>query len=208
MLSPENPWNKGRHVGQKKPFTVDQIQQITRVLEFAKRFDELCLFCLGIDTMLRGSDLLSLKVADVMDANRHPKTELRYRQKKNDHGVYAAILPYTRSTVSCHVANSDLGPNDYLFSARNQHHIRHLSTSYLRRLVKRWAKEIGLDPTDYSGHSLRRSKAVYLFEQGVHPARLRLLLGHKSLESTQAYLGIDQHDALRLARQFDCFRSS
>jgi len=60
------PWNKGMVVGQMRPFTKTQIQSITRTLEEKKSFRDLCLFCLGIDTMLRSSDLVDVKAEDVI----------------------------------------------------------------------------------------------------------------------------------------------
>ena len=201
-----SPWNKSKAVGQKRPFTLEQIALITRHLEFGKQFRNLCLFCLGIDTMLRSSDLVQIRVSDLMDVNGHPKSEILWRQTKTKNTVHIALSPYAISTVCCHVASNKLRPSDFLFTAERGDGLRPLSTNFLRRLVKQWAVKIGLDPEEYAGHSLRRSKPAFMYQQGVQPASLRLLLGQKSLESTQAYLGIDHNDALRLARQYDCFR--
>ena len=81
-----------------------------------------------------------------------------------------------------------------------------ISTSYLRRLVKRWAERLELDPENYSSHSLRRSKPAAMYAAGVRPETLRLLLGHASIVSTQEYLGIEKHQALSAAREFDVFK--
>lgn len=206
MPSSNPPWNKSKSVGQKRPFTLEQISLIARHLEFSKQLRDLCLFCLGIDTMLRSSDLVQFRVSDLMDANGHPKSEILWRQTKTKNTVHIALSPYAISTICCHVASNNLQPNDFLFTARRSDGSRPISTNSLRRLVKKWAVEIGLDPEKYAGHSLRRSKPAFMYQRGVQPASLRLLLGQKSLESTQVYLGIDQNDALSLARKYDCFR--
>ena len=208
MTKPQIPWNKDRAVGQKCPFTKENIWAITRNLEEQKQFRDLCLFCLGIDTMLRSSDLVRLKVLDVTHSNGHTKSEFTWSQKKTGSPVVSAITPYAQSAVSCHIASNGLKFDDYLFTAKRGDGSKPLTPGYLRRLVKKWAKQIGLDPTDYAGHSLRRSKPSHLYAQGVRPEMLRLLLGHKSLQSTQVYLGIDQRDALDLARKYDCFKES
>lgn len=200
------PWNKDRAVGQKRPFSRDQIGQLTTLLERAGRFQELALFCLGIDTMLRGSDLVRLRVSDVMYRDRLPKAEFTWNQQKTGKSVVTAITPFSQTVLRVYVARHDLGPGAYLFSARRGDGSTPITTNYFRRLVKKWAEELGLDPTDYSGHSLRRSKPSHLYAEGVRPEMLRLLLGHQSLQSTQAYLGIDQSEALALARKFDCFK--
>ena len=63
------PWNKGKTVGQKAPFKVKvKIKDIWALrvrLQMENRVRELALFNLGIDSKLRGCDLVSLKVRNV-----------------------------------------------------------------------------------------------------------------------------------------------
>jgi hypothetical protein len=63
--SHREPWNKGKIVGQKAPFKVKDIWALRVHLQIDKRVRELSLFNLGIDSKLRGCDLVSLKVRDV-----------------------------------------------------------------------------------------------------------------------------------------------
>ena len=202
------PWNKDRAIGQKRPFTPEEIHRLTAMLEQAGRFKELTLFCLGIDTMLRGSDLVRLRFSDVMHWDRQPKSDFTSSQKKTGKTVVTAITPYCQGVLRTYVDRYALSGHDLLFTADRGDRQKPITTNYLRRLVKKWAEDLGRDPADYSSHSLRRSKPSHLYAQGVRPEMLRLLLGHKSLQSTQAYLGIDQNEALALARKFDCFKES
>ncbi|SNZ20070.1 tyrosine-type recombinase/integrase [Cohaesibacter gelatinilyticus] len=201
-----HPWNKDRAVGQKRPFTQDQIRQLANLLKDAERQRELTLFCLGIDTMLRSSDLVRLRVRDLIDQNGQPKPDFSSSQQKTGAAVVSVITPFSQAALRTWIEVGNLSRRDYLFTSRSGDGSKPITTNFLRRLVKKWAAELGLDPTDYSGHSLRRSKPSHLYAQGVRPEMLRLLLGHKSLQSTQAYLGIDQNEALALARKFDCFK--
>ena len=59
------PWNKGKIVGQKAPFKVEDIWALRVRLQMENRVRELALFNLRIDSKLRGCDLVSLKVRDV-----------------------------------------------------------------------------------------------------------------------------------------------
>jgi hypothetical protein len=59
------PWNKGKIVGQKAPFKVKDIWALRVRLQMEDRVRELALFNLGIESKLRGCDLVSLKVTDV-----------------------------------------------------------------------------------------------------------------------------------------------
>jgi site-specific recombinase XerC len=59
------PWNKGKIVGQKAPFKLKDIWALRVRLQMENRVRELALFNLGIDSKLRGCDLVTLKVCDV-----------------------------------------------------------------------------------------------------------------------------------------------
>ena len=59
------PWNKGKIVGQKSPLKLKDIWALRVRLQMAHRIRELALFNLGIDSKLRGCDLVKLKVRDV-----------------------------------------------------------------------------------------------------------------------------------------------
>ncbi len=58
-------WNKGKRVGQKKAFKLEDIWHIRIRLELEERIFELALFNLAIDSKLRAYDLRNLKVQDV-----------------------------------------------------------------------------------------------------------------------------------------------
>jgi len=62
---------------------------------------------------------------------------------------------------------------------------------------------IGLDPTLYGTHSLRRTKVALIYRRTGNLRAVLLLLGHTKLESTVRYLGIEVDDALVLAEQTD-----
>jgi hypothetical protein len=51
-----SPWNKGKSVGQKAPFSPRDVQTIKQILANEGNLRDLALFSMGIDTMLRGVD--------------------------------------------------------------------------------------------------------------------------------------------------------
>ena len=59
------PWNKGKIVGQKRPFKLQEVWAIRIRLQLASRTRDLALFDLAIDSKLRGCDLVALRVSDV-----------------------------------------------------------------------------------------------------------------------------------------------
>jgi integrase len=69
--------------------------------------------------------------------------------------------------------------------------------------VDSWIASIGLDPSAYGTHSLRRTKATLIYRRTGNIRAVQLLLGHAKLESTVRYLGIEVEDALAIAGQVD-----
>jgi hypothetical protein len=59
------PWNKGKIVGQKAPFNLKEIWALRVRLQNERRVRELALCNPGIDSKLRGCDLVTLKVRDI-----------------------------------------------------------------------------------------------------------------------------------------------
>ena len=62
---------------------------------------------------------------------------------------------------------------------------------------------IGLDPSLYGTHSLRRTKATLIYRRTGNLRAVQLLLGHAKVESTVRYLGIEVDDALAIAEQIE-----
>jgi hypothetical protein len=59
------PWNKGKLTGAKPPLSPKHVWAVRTRLQLLKRFRDLALFNLAIDSKLRGCDLVGLKIADV-----------------------------------------------------------------------------------------------------------------------------------------------
>jgi integrase len=78
-----------------------------------------------------------------------------------------------------------------------------ITTRQYARLVATWIASIGLDPSVFGTHSLRRTKATLIYRRTGNLRAVQLLLGHQKIESTVRYLGIEVDDALAIAEQVD-----
>ncbi len=74
----------------KKPLSEKQIKSLRKLIE-GKPLHEL-LLNLSVDLMLRGSDLLNLKVADVVSESGNIKTEVKVKQKKTGKTTHSQCL--------------------------------------------------------------------------------------------------------------------
>jgi hypothetical protein len=74
----QEPWNKGKLVGQKFSLKLQEIWAIRTRLQMDSKYRDLALFNLAIDSKLRACDLLNLRVCDVSSGGR--ATGLRLAQ--------------------------------------------------------------------------------------------------------------------------------
>lgn len=195
------PWNKGKFVGQKAPLKLKQIWAIRIRLQFAHRTRDLALFNLAIDSKLRGCDLVSLRVGDIVLGNRVLPRAI-VMQQKTHRPVQFEITEQTRTSVSEGIALAHLSHNQYLFPSRVSTS-PHLSTRQYARIVEAWIESIGLEPAAYGTHTMRRTKATLIYRRTKNLRAVQQLLGHTKLESTVRYLGIEVDDALEIAEQTD-----
>ncbi len=205
MLAPtvvsgrRDPWNKGKLVGQKAPLKLRDIWAIRVRLELADRKRELALFNLAIDSKLRGCDLVQLRVRDVAHGDRIAARTI-VMQQKTQRPVQFEITEPTRKSVFAWIRHAALTAEDYLFPSRMRLS-PHLSTRQYARIVEAWVTGIGLDAAAYGTHAMRRTKASLIYRRTKSLRAVQLLLGHRKLESTVRYLGIEVDDALEMAEQ-------
>jgi integrase len=96
------------------------------------------------------------------------------------------------------VSGPDMRGCCHLFPSRF-HASPHLSTRQYARLVRDWVSAIGLDPSGYGTHSLRRTKAAQIYRKTGNLGGVQLLLGHPKVYSTVGFLGFVLEYALRIA---------
>src|SRR5580658_8483968 len=169
------PWNKGKLVGQKTSLKLKEIWAIRVRLQVFSRKRELALFDLGIDSKLRACDLLKLKVRDLCHGERVGARAIVVQQKTS-RPLQFEITESTRTALAEWIRLSGLAPDDFLFPSR-VHASPHLSTRQYARIVDAWGEEIGLDPTAYGTHSIRRTKATLIYRRTKNLRAVQLLLG-------------------------------
>jgi integrase len=198
---PRAPWNKGKIIGSKPPLRTKNVWSIRTKLQVDGRFRDLALFNVAIDSKLRGCDVVALKIEDIAP---HGTTLDRatVRQRKTGQPVRFELTEQSRESIDAYIKANERRHGDYLFPSR-RFPGRNMTTRQYARLVSRWIASIGLDPRFYGTHSLRRTKATLIYRRTGNLRAVQLLLGHRKIESTVRYLGIEVDDALAIAEQVD-----
>jgi integrase len=197
------PWNKGKLIGQKTPLKLKEIWAIRIRLQLAHRARDLALFNLGIDSKLRGCDLVGLRVCDIAQGGRVASRAI-VTQRKTKRPVQFELTEQTREAVQAWIAQPKLTGDQFLFPSR-LHGSPHLSTRQYAKIVDAWVSSIGHDPNEYGTHTMRRTKATLIYRRTKNLRAVQLLLGHTKLESTVRYLGIEVDDALETAEQTEVY---
>ncbi len=196
------PWNKGKLIGAKPPLRPKHVWSIRTKLQIEGRRRNLALFNLAIDSKLRGCDVVSIRVEDIAPRG-YAVDRATVRQKKTGHPpVRFEITEQTRQALDDYMKATGKQPGQFLFTGRRGAD-RCLTTRQYARLVSEWIASIGLDPTLFGTHSLRRTKATLIYKRTGNLRAVQLLLGHTKIKSTVRYLGIEVDDALEIAEQVD-----
>ena len=195
-----NP-RKGKQVGPKRPFTSGHVWETRQYLKLKGRIRDLALFNLGIDSKLRACDLLDIQVSDISSGTTVFQ-QATIVQKKTEVPVTFEIGEATRMSVQAWIEKAKLASGDFLWRSRNGKS-RRLSMSQYSRIIKQFAKVVGADPTTYATHSIRRTKVTLIYRKTQNLRVCQLLLGHKKIENTVRYLGLELDDALKISRDID-----
>ena len=194
-------WNKGRLVGQKRPLLPKQVWAIRARLELAGNLRDLALFNVAIDSKLRGCDLVTLRVTDLLRDERI-RERVSVVQSKTHKPVQFELSENTRETVTNWIMSPEMIGCQFLFPSRF-HDRPHISTRQYGRLVRDWVISIGLEPSGYGTHSMRRTKVAEIYRKTGNLRAVQLLLGHTKVDSTVRYLGVELEDALSIAERID-----
>ena len=123
-------------------------------------------------------------------------------QQKTKQPVQFEITKQTRESLSNWIDIKSLAYDDFLFQSSFDKS-NHISTRQYARILNNWISSIGLNPHEYGTHSIRRTKASLIYKRTKNLRAIQLLLGHRNLESTVRYLGIEVDDALEMAENTD-----
>ena len=151
---------------------------------------------LGFSAALRGSEIRNLMVKDLLNQCDKGVTVIIRRSKTDQEGRGQRIPIPEGNTIKPleHLRrwlNFSKIEKGYLFQTLLKGGIpsgKPVDSGEVARIIKLYTKRIGLNPNDYSGHSLR---AGFVTSAAVHHARIDKIMEvtrHKSAESVMKYI--------------------
>lgn len=190
-------WNKGKAVGKKKPLSEDQINHLKSYLLNQNNLRDLALFMFQLETVLRSSDVIKLKVEDITDFNNRVLSEINIIQektKKKVKKVHIVVLSEgTTRIMEEYIKHTNKSYKDWLFDGYKGKQLGYGAHWYI---WKGWCKILGVDPKAYATHSGRRTVPTILWEKTKDPKMLMEILGHSDMKSTTTYVGMDKKEAI------------
>lgn len=201
VVPSKRAWIRGRVIGQKRPLLPKHVWAIRVRLELANAIRDLALFNMTIDSKLRGCDLVKLKAADVY-ASGAIKERTSILQSKTKTPVRFEITEGTRKSLLDWIRHPLMPGHNFLWPGRF-HDRPHISTRQYARMLKGWVISIGLEPSAYGTHSMRRTKVAPIYKKTGNLSAVQLLLGHTKMDSTVRYLGVDLEDALAISENVE-----
>jgi len=186
----------------KRPLPIQDFRAIKAHLEKHGPLRNLALFLAGIDTVLRQSDLLKLKVEDVTDHTGAIADHFRIKQKKTSRTVSVALSDATKQALREWVEHSGKEGGDYLWTALKGAHGGPISRMQHLRILKGWIRTCTrLDPKFYATHSIRKARPRFMYDEGAPLTAIRNITGHRDIGVTSAYIGVDEDETLDISAQ-------
>lgn len=164
---------------------IKEVADIQKLVNATHGRDQL-LVRIGLNSSLRISDILALKVGDVRNQTRYITKEQKTGKRK-EIKWNAAV-----QSAATELVPEDAQDGDWLFPSKRDAS-KALDRTNANRLLKAAAKRSGIDKRYNIGtHSLRKTFAYHRYINGMELPLIMKMLNHSNFNETLAYLGIDQ----------------
>ena len=181
---------------------INSIRRIKGNLKEHKNPRDLLLFVLGINTGLRISDILPLKLKDVQDKKGDPKDYIYLTEQKTHKQRKIILNSEVKKALQIFFTRSKIYDLDtYLFTSEKNDKNRPLSKVRAWQLMNEWCREVGILER-IGTHTLRKTLGYQMRKSGIAIEVIQRMLGHSSVRTTTRYIGIDQEELEQVANGF------
>lgn len=146
------------------------------------------MFTFGINIGLRISDIVPLKVKDVLNKTHIIVREKKTQHTRSQHKVNRFMIPAKlREEIEDYTRN--MNPDDYLFASKKGGHIS--TTQAYRSLIK--ASE-ALGREDIGTHTMRKTFGYFYYRKTKDLTFLQEIFNHSAPSITKRYIGITREE--------------
>lgn len=172
---------KGKNVQPIR--SLDDIQKMKDCLLRYCSYRDYFLFCFGIKTGLRISDILPLKVEDISD-----KTQIQITERKT--GKFRTIFVDESLKQEIDKYTSPMSPGELLFPSRKGN--GYITSTQAYRTIQKAAEIACIEHT--ATRSLRKTYGYHHFKEHKDLGFLQEFFSHSSPSITKRYIGLKQDE--------------
>ena len=193
---------KGVKQNGKKPLLINDLKKIVNVIDEEKKSEikiirDRSIILLGFGGAFRRNELVSLDYDDLEFVNEGLKINIK-KSKTDQFGEGSVkALPYFENQKYCPVKSiqewlkiSEIKSGSLFrkFYKGMTLSNNRLSDQSVALLIKYYLNKVGIDNSNYSGHSLRSGFATSAAEAGAEERSIMNMTGHKSTEMVRRYI--------------------
>ena len=172
------------------------IKQINSMKRYLKKHSErdYVLFVFGINTGLKISEILDIKVGDIWGNEGFLKEFflLPYKECRNAKEVY--LNHKVRKAVLQFIQSNHLNSDDYLFQSTKTQ--KPITRQQAYRIIHQAAEAVGIQGK-IGTNSMRKTFGFHAYKRGVAIALLQKHFNHSTSSETLKYLGISRDEKIR-----------
>ena len=172
-----------------------KIKRIKKMLLEDKKYRELALFKLGLNSALRVSDLLRLRWRDVFDENGRYKAQVSLKEKKTGKTKGFPLEKETKKYLDkIREEGFVYDEAEYVFKSHSNRNLTgHWSRQYVYDFLNSYARRAHVKGR-IGSHTMRKSFGYHAYQKGVSIEKLQKIFNHSSKRQTLDYIGITQEE--------------
>ena len=183
-----------------------KIAQVKNLLRGQKRFRDLLLFVVGINTALRISDLLQLQISHFVDEQKGIKHRFWIKERKRGKRHEVVVNTSIRETLGEYLVeypDIEKHRNNFVFfNSKTNDYSLPIKRGQAWKSIASICQDAGLSG-NFGTHSLRKTWGYHARMQGVDLALIMHKLNHESIAYTKRYLGITDDELQAVAQRLN-----
>ena len=183
-----------------------KIAQIKNQLRGQRRYRDLLLFVVGINTALRISDLLKLRVEHFFDDHQRIRQRFWIKEQKKGKRQEVAINDSIQEVLEEYLTAYPEITGDHkhfiFFNTKANSFMQPIRRGQSWKVITSICRQVGLRG-NFGTHSLRKTWGYHARMQGVDLALIMHRLNHESIAYTKRYLGITDDELQAVSKRLN-----